>query len=253
MKSRTYTATLVRDGSMCIVPVPFDPVPVFGKVRAPVKVTLNGYTYRSTIAAMGGPLCIPLRKSNREAAGLEGNETLKVRLELDTDARVITPPADFVQGAEGGATRVGPLARAELQSPARVRRVGDERQGRRDARAPYRARGAVNRPAAGEAATQGRSLAADSRKGNAMERAVPVLPADDLTVARDFYVRGLGFSVRFEASEDGRSGIMGLERGTIDLTIDAPMSGHGREACGARTFDVMDPFGNTIFVIGPMA
>jgi len=97
MKSRTYTTTLVRDGSMCIVPVPFDPVPVFGKVRAPVKVTLNGFTYRSTIAAMGGPPCIPLRKSNREAAGLEGIETLKVRLELDTDARVITPPADFVK------------------------------------------------------------------------------------------------------------------------------------------------------------
>ena len=97
MKSRTYTTTLVRDGSMCIVPVPFDPVPVFGKVRAPVKVTLNGFTYRSTIAAMGGPPCIPLRKSNREAAGLEGNETLKVRLELDADARVVTPPADFVK------------------------------------------------------------------------------------------------------------------------------------------------------------
>jgi hypothetical protein len=28
---------------------------VFGKVRAPVKVTLNGYTGRSTIAAMGAP------------------------------------------------------------------------------------------------------------------------------------------------------------------------------------------------------
>ena len=82
---------------MCFVPVPFDPAPLFGRVRAPVKVTLNGYTYRSTIAAMGGPLCIPLRKSNREAAGLEGNETLTVRLELDADARVVTPPADFVK------------------------------------------------------------------------------------------------------------------------------------------------------------
>jgi len=103
MKSRTYTTTLVRDGSMCIVPVPFDPVPVFGKVRAPVKVTLNGFTYRSTIAAMGGPPCIPLRKSNREAAGLEGIETLKVRLELDTDARVITPPADFARALKAAA------------------------------------------------------------------------------------------------------------------------------------------------------
>jgi hypothetical protein len=82
---------------MCFIPVPFDPKPVFGKVRAPVTVTLNGYTYRSTIAAMGGPPCIPLRRSNREAAGLEGDETIAVRLDLDTAAREITPPADLVR------------------------------------------------------------------------------------------------------------------------------------------------------------
>src|SRR5215467_13503734 len=97
MPSKTFRAKIVRDGSMCFVPLPFDPKPVFGKVRAPVKVTLNGYTYRSTIAAMGGPPCIPLRKSNREAAGLEGDETLKVRLELDTEARLVKPPADLVK------------------------------------------------------------------------------------------------------------------------------------------------------------
>lgn len=82
---------------MCFIPLPFDPKAVFGKVRAPVKVTLNGFTYRSTIAAMGGPPCIPLRKSNREAAGLEGDETLEVRLELDTAPRVVTPPADLLR------------------------------------------------------------------------------------------------------------------------------------------------------------
>jgi uncharacterized protein YdeI (YjbR/CyaY-like superfamily) len=46
---------------------------------------------------MGGPACIPLRKSNREAAGLEGGETLDVRLDLDTEARTVTPPADLVK------------------------------------------------------------------------------------------------------------------------------------------------------------
>src|SRR6516162_7387834 len=97
MSSRTFKTTIFRDGSMCFIPVPFDPKPVFGKVRVPVRVTLNGYTYRSTIAAMGGPPCIPLRKSNREAAGLEGGETIEVRLELDTEERVIKPPADFVK------------------------------------------------------------------------------------------------------------------------------------------------------------
>ena len=116
-----------------------------------------------------------------------------------------------------------------------------------------------------------------------MERATPILPADDLAVARSFYVDRLGFSVRFELSEDGKTGLLGLQRGTIYITLDCPMSGHGRGACvslevddadryygewrqrvtvkrppkdeawGARTFDLIDPFGNTIFVMGPPA
>jgi hypothetical protein len=97
MPSKTFKTTIHRDGSMCFIPLTFDPKPLFGKLRAPVKVTLNGYTYRSTIAAMGGPPCIPLRRSNREAAGLEGNETIAVRLVLDTAVRKITPPADLVR------------------------------------------------------------------------------------------------------------------------------------------------------------
>lgn len=97
MISKTFKTTIVRNGSICFIPLTFDPREVFGKVRAPVKVTLNGYTYRSTIAAMGGPPCVPLRKSNREAAGLEGNETVSVELVLDAEAREIKPPADFVK------------------------------------------------------------------------------------------------------------------------------------------------------------
>jgi catechol 2,3-dioxygenase-like lactoylglutathione lyase family enzyme len=114
-----------------------------------------------------------------------------------------------------------------------------------------------------------------------MELAVPILPVDDLAVARRFYVDQLGFDVDWEASDDGKAGLLGVRRGTIILTLDCPMDGHGREACvslrvddadryyeewrarvdvlrpphneswGARTFDLLDPFGNTIFVIGP--
>ena len=97
MASKTFETTIVRDGSSCYVPLTFDPRSVFGKVRAPVKVTLNGYSYRSTIAAMGGPPCVPLRRSHREAAGLRGGETLTVRLDLDTEARVVHPPSDLVE------------------------------------------------------------------------------------------------------------------------------------------------------------
>lgn len=114
-----------------------------------------------------------------------------------------------------------------------------------------------------------------------MERAVPILPADDLSIAKAFYLR-LGFAVTFEETVDGKSGIMGVQRGTIELTIDSPMTGHGRDACvslrvddadayyrewsaavgilnpprdeywGARTFGFSDPSGNTLFVIGPL-
>ena len=94
---KTFEATIVRDGSMCFIPVTFDPKPVFGKVRAPVKVTLNGYTYRSTIADMGTGPCIPLRRSNREAAGLEGGEKLNVTLQLDEEKREVKPPAELVR------------------------------------------------------------------------------------------------------------------------------------------------------------
>jgi hypothetical protein len=96
-RSLSFNTTIVREGSTCFIPVPVDPRPVFGKVRAPVKVTVNGYTYRSTIASMGDGPCIPLRRSNREAAGLEGGETLKVTLVLDTEPREVEAPADLVK------------------------------------------------------------------------------------------------------------------------------------------------------------
>jgi catechol 2,3-dioxygenase-like lactoylglutathione lyase family enzyme len=116
-----------------------------------------------------------------------------------------------------------------------------------------------------------------------MEQAIPILPAEDLATAKEFYVNRLGFRVTSEASEDGRSGLLGIERGTIQMTIDCPMNGHGRNACvalrvddadayyrewsakvdvlrapkdeewGARTFDLLDPSGNTIFVMGPLS
>ncbi|MGC4055865.1 MAG: hypothetical protein QM757_44200 [Paludibaculum sp.] len=115
-----------------------------------------------------------------------------------------------------------------------------------------------------------------------MDRAIPILPTSDLAIAKQFYVEGLGFQVTFEASEDGHTGLLGLIRGGIELTLDCPMDGHGRNACvslhvgdadsyyqewsarvpverapkneewGARTFGLQDPSGNTIFVLGPI-
>ena len=63
--------------------------------RPPVKVTLNGYTYRSTVATMGGRFMIGLSAENRQAAGLNGDEELEVGLELDAEPRNTPPPNDL--------------------------------------------------------------------------------------------------------------------------------------------------------------
>ena len=121
MSSKTFKTTIVRDGPWCFIPLDFDPRAVFGKARAPVRVTLKGYTYRSTIAAMGGPPCIPLRKSHRAAAGLEGGETIVVRLDLDTEKRD-QAARRLREGPQGVTPGVGALASAQLHPPARARR-----------------------------------------------------------------------------------------------------------------------------------
>jgi hypothetical protein len=95
MPHKTVTITIDREGSWCFIPVRFDPKAAFGKIRAPVKVTLNGYTYRSTIASMGGITCIPLRRSHREAAGVVGGESIAVTIELDTEPRDVELPHDL--------------------------------------------------------------------------------------------------------------------------------------------------------------
>ena len=64
-----------------------------------------------------------------------------------------------------------------------------------------------------------------------MELAIPILPADDLRAARAFQVDTLGFAVCVAATEDGTIGLLGRARGPMWLTIDAPMTGHGRRAC----------------------
>jgi Domain of unknown function (DUF1905)/Bacteriocin-protection, YdeI or OmpD-Associated len=60
-----------------------------------VGVTLKGYTYRSTIAVMGGKFMLPLAKEHRDAVGVKGGDKVEVTLELDTVPREVEVPKDF--------------------------------------------------------------------------------------------------------------------------------------------------------------
>ena len=96
--SKTFVTRIHKHPTMNAtgIIVPAEIVAALGKGKKPaVKVTLNGYTYRSTVAVMGGKFMIGLSAENRRAAGLAGDEELEVRLELDTEPRTTAVPTDL--------------------------------------------------------------------------------------------------------------------------------------------------------------
>jgi hypothetical protein len=65
--------------------------------RPPVLVTINGYTYRSTVAPMGGVFMMGLSAENRAGAKVTGPGVVEVDMELDTAPREVTVPPDFAK------------------------------------------------------------------------------------------------------------------------------------------------------------
>jgi hypothetical protein len=91
----TFRTTLLRgDGTTMGMVVPDEIVEQLGKgKRPPVKVTINGYTYRNTVAVMGGKYMVGVANEHRKPAKVENGGTVDVTLELDTEKReVVVPP-----------------------------------------------------------------------------------------------------------------------------------------------------------------
>jgi len=90
-------ALLEQNGKTAVgFAVPEDVVLALGKgKRPPVNVTLNGYTYRSTVAPMGGRYLVGVSAENRAAAGVAGGETHDIELTLDSAPREVELPSDF--------------------------------------------------------------------------------------------------------------------------------------------------------------
>lgn len=87
--------------------VPAEVIAALGPQKRPkVIVTLNGYTYRSTVAAYGDVFMLPLSAEHRAAAGVHANEDVTITLALDTAPREVTVPDDLAAAlaAQSGAT-----------------------------------------------------------------------------------------------------------------------------------------------------
>lgn len=69
--------------------------------RPPVRITINGHTYRSTVCVMGGEFMLPVAAEHRLAAGIKAGDEIEVELHLDTDPREIAVPPDLAAAMEG--------------------------------------------------------------------------------------------------------------------------------------------------------
>ena len=98
----TFRATVRLHGRTATgIPVPAEVVERLGPSRRPaVRVTLNGYTYRSSVASMGGEFLLPVSAEHRAGAGVAAGDDVDVHLELDTEPREVAVPADLAQALD---------------------------------------------------------------------------------------------------------------------------------------------------------
>jgi bacteriocin resistance YdeI/OmpD-like protein/uncharacterized protein DUF1905 len=93
-----FRATLLSNGKTATgIRIPPEVIAALGPSRKPpVRVTIAGHTYRSTVATRGGEFLVGVSAENRASAGVAAGDELDVDLELDTEPREVTVPPDLM-------------------------------------------------------------------------------------------------------------------------------------------------------------
>jgi Bacteriocin-protection, YdeI or OmpD-Associated/Domain of unknown function (DUF1905) len=91
-----FRTTLIGSGSSAGIDIPPEVIDELGAgKRPPVKVTLAGYTFPSTVAVMGGRFLIAVNAGTRKRTGLQAGDRTEVTVVLDTAPRTPTVPEDL--------------------------------------------------------------------------------------------------------------------------------------------------------------
>lgn len=78
------------------IEVPAEVVTGLGAGKRPaVRATVNGFTYRTSVAPMGGRFLLPVSAQIRAGAGVAAGDEVDVDLEVDTEPRTVSVPADL--------------------------------------------------------------------------------------------------------------------------------------------------------------
>jgi len=95
MKKLEFTVKLEGKGtSVAWLNAPFDVVKIFGtRARVPVRGTINGFAFHSSLMPMAGCHGMAINKTMREGAGVKAGETVRVVMERDEGERTVEAPA----------------------------------------------------------------------------------------------------------------------------------------------------------------
>lgn len=102
---------LTQDGPGVFIEVPLDVPTIFGRKRAPVRGTINGLPFRSTIATYDERFYLPVNRKLREAAGVAPGDDVAITLELDDEPRTVEVPDDLAAALSADA-----IARARFDA-----------------------------------------------------------------------------------------------------------------------------------------
>lgn len=97
MGALTLTTTLAKRGPAAAVVLDDDQVQQIGEgaKRFPVQATINGYSWRTSVARMRGEFLLGLNREVREGAGVQAGDTVEVDIALDDAPRQVELPEDF--------------------------------------------------------------------------------------------------------------------------------------------------------------
>ncbi len=81
-------------GVVAAITPPFDMIEIFGtRARVPVRGTINGFPFRSSLMPMDGCHMMPVNQSLRDGAGVKPGDIVTVVMERDQAERTVEAPA----------------------------------------------------------------------------------------------------------------------------------------------------------------
>lgn len=95
--SVTYKTRIITSGNHASIPIPDEILSKLGaNRRAPLIVTINGHSYRSTSTAVDGECRVVFPSVDRRAAGVSGANLITVKLELESGYRGVELDPKFI-------------------------------------------------------------------------------------------------------------------------------------------------------------